>query len=269
MKWSLALGIFLAAHLPVSGQELPPYQMLDVTKQAPTRTDGQVLKARPAAPGVWPSTFVFKTASGDGCTSTAVGASVILTAAHCVPDSQSARIHLDADRSFPLVCNHHPKYNDDPSIDFALCLLDGTLPSSDFGSGFERINTDPDLVRAGSIMLLGYGCTTNTGDRDFGNLYNEFAEIKNSTPGYIHTQGGAALCFGDSGGGWFWIRSSDEITGVRKLVGVNSQGDVHDNSYLSNTAIPIFIDWARNWRIDSSVAICGIRGSEDNCRSGD
>jgi secreted trypsin-like serine protease len=247
------------------GQTLQPFQMVDPTRQTVAPPQGQVLNAAPAKPGDWPATFVFLTGKGSPCTSTAVGRRVVLTAAHCVADGQAGRVYF-ADGSVALTCNHHPDYRRDTSVDFALCLLDSEFPN--LGIGFERISGNADLARSGQLLLLGYGCTTNTGERDFGSLYQGFADIAAPTAGkaYVHAVGGPAVCFGDSGGGAFWLENTANITGKRLLVGVNSLGDISKHSYISNTAVASFRDWAAQWASERTVAICGVQGAETNCR---
>jgi len=241
--------------------------MLDESARQSSSPEGQVLNAVPALPGDWPATFVFLT-EGGGCTSTAIGRKVVITAAHCVRDRQDARVVV-GNTGVALSCYHHPDYLRDISADYALCLLDSSLPNLD--SGFERINSSRDIIRPPArLLLLGYGCTTNQGQRDFGKLYQGFSTVEENSAAnlYIHTKGGAAGCFGDSGGGAYWIESEQEIKGKRLLVGITSKGDVSTNSWLSSTAATSFFGWARSWAADRAVTICGVPGPEDNCRPG-
>jgi hypothetical protein len=265
----VAVASAIGAAELAQGQNAPQtFQMLDEATRlrgSGLQVEGQVLGGAPAPRGQWPATFVFQTGQGN-CTATAVGRRVVITAAHCVPNQQEAQIII-GNSAIPLVCQHHPAYPNDISSDFALCLLDGPLPN--LGSGFERINANAALINNGEkVLLLGYGCITNQGQRDFGNLYQGFATIADPSLGplYIRTVGGAALCYGDSGGGAYWVASENDISGRRVFIAVNSRGDISTNSWLSSTATTGFLDWARSWAAGHGVAICGVAGAEDNCR---
>jgi hypothetical protein len=265
----LATSACLAASSQAFAEELEMIKMVDdlsvLGEVRGFQAEGQVLNASPAQREHWPATFVFLTREGS-CTATAVGRRVVITAAHCIRNGQRATV-VAGDKNTTLTCHHHPKYPRDISADFALCLVDSPLPGPD--GGFERVNNDASLIRqGGQLMLLGYGCTTNRGQRDFGRLYQGLATIADPPlePSYILTVGGAAVCYGDSGGGAYWVASPQAIAGSRLFVAVNSRGDINTYSWLSNTATSAFMDWARGWASGLGVAICGVYGSEDHCR---
>jgi hypothetical protein len=251
--------------------------MVDEDRRSVERINGQVLNAHPAQKGHWPATFTFE--GEKNCTATAVGRWVLLTAAHCVQPGQQF-VLFAKERTIDVECDQHRDYPTNVSADFSLCLLDSPLPSSIPGK-FERIGMTADLVRPKNrLLLLGYGCTSNVGEKDFGNLYQEFAAIVALSlvpsvigPMYIQTEGGAAVCFGDSGGGAYWVESEQQITGRRLLVGVNSRGNINKVSLISSTTTQPFIEWADSWlkaarksRNNNDIAICGFPGPEDHCR---
>src|SRR5260370_3612640 len=72
---------------------------------------GQVLGdgSVPANPKDWPSTFIFKNSEGGGCTATAVGQKVILTAAHCVKNGATGEVRTTTTTA-QVSCLHHPNY---------------------------------------------------------------------------------------------------------------------------------------------------------------
>jgi hypothetical protein len=246
-----------------SAQSVKMFAITDLVSAAPTP---QVIGANPADPTSWPATFVFRNVEGGGCTATAVGQRVVLTAAHCVEDAAKAWISVRG-VSAELTCSSHPAYPADISADFSLCLVAKELPKP--GAGFERVNgTEPAAPAQGqAVTLLGYGCTNPFGtDRSFGTLYEGTARVA-ARPDrnlYIRTNGGAAVCFGDSGGGSYYATTA---TGTqRALFGVNSRGDISKNSWISATATTGFIDWARAWSKSGGVKICGLDANAEDCR---
>jgi hypothetical protein len=220
----------------------------------------KVIGASPANPGSWPSTLTFRTPDG-GCTATAVGERVVLTAAHCVSDGQVGVLP----GAITVTCAHHPEYPERISADFALCLADKPLP---FGP-YERVDTDPARVAVGATAtLLGYGCIREGGiDRSFGTLYQGTAPIASVHVDdfYTVTRGGAAVCFGDSGGAAYLPPGS--AGGTRTLFAVNSRGDISRWSWLSTTSHTRFVGWARTWSAGHAAAICGLDPGAANCRS--
>jgi hypothetical protein len=133
------------------------------------------------------------------------------------------------------------------------------------GMEYEKINADPKLLfKEQPIQLLGYGCREKGGkDRVFGSLYEGQATVK-KLPGEVKGDyygvsfGGAALCFGDSGGGAYASTGGD----ARVLFAVNSRGDISQNSWLSATSQPGFVSWAKS----RAVGICGLDPAARGCR---
>lgn len=223
------------------------------------------LGANPADRAKWPATLVFRNALGGGCTATMVGPRAILTAAHCIDDGAQGSVEV-GNTSVTVTCRHHPAYPGDISADFALCLTAAELRRPD--QGFERLHVEAGAPSVrDTIILLGYGCLTETGaDRNFGALYEGTATV-DATPGrdlYFITRGGAAVCFGDSGGGAY--RAVNASGTVRRLLGVNSRGDISRYSWISSTATAGFRDWASGWANQNGVAICGLSAGATGCR---
>jgi hypothetical protein len=78
------------------------------------------------------------------------------------------------------------------------------------------------------------------------------------------TVDGAALCFGDGGGGAYVM--TDVRGGNRVLVGVNSRSDLTKRSWVSVTHSQLFLEWARSWAAANEAGICGLQG-ETFCRT--
>jgi hypothetical protein len=226
---------------------------------------GQVIGGREADPALWPATFVFRNSLGAGCTATAVSGRVILLAAHCIANGSSGVVTLRG-QDIPLTCEYHPNYPADISADFALCLTQGFLNTP--SGGFETLEPEPlRPAQNESVVLLGYGCLTVGGaDHNFGVLYSGDARISDvrDKTGFIQTQGGAAVCFGDSGGGAYYYKNASGT--LRRLFAVNARGNIAQISYLARTASPTFTIWARDWAARQGVELCGLHASTLNCR---
>ena len=157
-------------------------------------------------------------------------------------------------------------WEDAASPDFALCTLSDTLQ----GGTFERIDTVGRGIAKGKLVhVLGFGCTEPGGRGGaFGVLYEGNANIA-SVPVpprnyYTVTTGGAALCFGDSGGGAYEFLNADGTR--RDLIAINSRGNISTDSYLSTTSLQGFVSWARQWADTNGVKICGIHADAKGCR---
>jgi hypothetical protein len=225
-----------------------------------------VIGGKVADPKHWPATFVFRTPAG-GCTATAVGSQVLLTAAHCVTNGGTGSISAGNTMSGKVTCAHHPSYPADISADFALCSTDKPLPAP--ADGFETVNTASDHLPAlkQDTILLGYGCTASQGvDRSFGILHWGTAQVAERRHDlYIRTSGGAAVCFGDSGGGAYYL--ANPSGSIRRLFGVNSRGDISTNSFISATANNSFRGWATSWSAAAKAGICGLNADgQASCR---
>jgi hypothetical protein len=259
---ALAAMFALAVAPAVANAQDIRLQSLDTLQS--TGPTPQVIGGNPAPAGKWPATFVFKNAAGGGCTATAIGPRTILTAAHCIDDNATATVST-ATQVATIICKHHPNYATDISADFALCVtnVDFTKPKD----GFEQVNTNPALAGMNQkIQLLGYGCRQpGGGDGAFGSLYEGEAFVQQiaTNDNYVRTAGGAAVCFGDSGGGAYNRPGPGEF--MRRLIGVNSRGDINTNSWLSVTHKTDFLNWAKAWAAARQTVICGMN-PHPSCR---
>ena len=251
-------------------------EMKPIAKFDDQAADFKIINGTRAIPREWPGTFVFSDASGSGCTSTAIGPRVILTAAHCIPDRATGTIEMPSGSITQIECERHPGYHDDVadddplwvqkgSPDFALCAASSDITDTIF----ETIDVSGAALKVDRpIHLLGFGCNAEGGsDGGFGVLYEGDALLR-SVPMppsyYLVTTGGAAVCFGDSGGDAYVFLNQD---GKRRLlVGVNSRGNIADTSYLSSTSVSGFLKWAKKFATDRGVTICGLPPGATGCR---
>lgn len=227
--------------------------------EAEAGSDVQVIGATPAAAGEWPATFRFSR-GGKFCTSTLVGERAILTAAHCVGDKQSGTIKI-AGRATSVQCRRHPYYQSNAHYDVALCLAAAkiVLPN---GAKYESLNGDASLPDVGtSITLLGFGCRRVGGGGSSGALYQGQAQLTLAKFVYISTLGGAAVCFGDSGGAAYY-----DAGGVRRIAGVSSEGNIQNESSLTNIANATVASFIRSWSATNGSMVCGVTGTGGNCK---
>jgi hypothetical protein len=175
-------------------------------------------------------------------------------------------VKLNDSKTVGVSCEHHPEYSANRTKDFALCFSDMELAGFDY----ETVNTSIAYAAAtgDEIRLVGYGCRDESGfDRNFGVLYAGPALVTRTPQGEdldTITRGGAALCYGDSGGAAYVYLTADG--GSRVIFGVNSRGNIKDTSYLSTTATPSFVSFAREWAKRNATVICGVTVNARNCR---
>ena len=247
----------------------------------------ELLNGKPANPKLWPVSLQFQSAGGS-CTSTIIGEKVVVTAGHCVANNQKARVFYD-NKLTSVTCHHHPQYKGDACVtassvtdikgctaDVALCVADTPFGSAEAGqlATFETINADPALLKKdGPITLLGYGCTQAGGAVSSVLRIGSAAITSLPVPGassnplqtlqeYIIAQGGSALCQGDSGGAAF---STEDPT--RKVVAVNSRGNVQTVSYLTATSDAHIQDFFKQFSgPPRNLEICGVTAGAKNCR---
>ena len=219
--------------------------------------------SRDANPAKWQATFVFRGIEGSECTATAVGSRAVLTAAHCMSADAIGKIGA-GEKGPKVTCQRHPSYISNKIADFALCLVAEHLPVPK--DGFEIINIDPTATPINApVKLVGFGCRTKGGsDQVFGRLREGDSKVISTEVDQIMTGGGGStICLGDSGGGAYLTIDDAQIR--RRLVAINRKSDLESQSWLSLTASPLFINWARIWRNDRHVTICGLDFADRNC----
>ena len=259
----LGLSLLLATPPTAAAREAakapPPVKLASVEVEA---ADPNLIGGEPADPKDWPAS-VYASMSGSRCSATVVGERVLLIASHCVRDGGAASFSVGANQ-YTSRCTHHPDYRRDSTADWALCLVDRVVT----GTKFESVAVDASdyACRTGETWrLTGYGCTRAGGSGGNDGVYRIGTATVQSCPSRDQdtvTKGGAALCYGDSGGPAF-----KELEGGKRLVvGVNSRGDIRTTSYLSSTYAGKFGPWAKTWAQANGAKICGVHDDAGGCR---
>jgi hypothetical protein len=223
-----------------------------------------LIGGKAADPSEWPAS-VYARAGNAACSATLVGDRTLFMASHCMDDGGNVSFSAGANQ-YTARCSHHPEYRGNSTADWALCLVDRPVT----GVPFEVLGVDKSVKVNDPLLLSGYGCIKpgggggNDGIFRIGNA--SVRAIPYSTTYDIVTKGGAALCFGDSGGSAYLLMES----GKRFIIGVNSRGDIATMSYLPAVYSQTFVNWAKNWaRSNANVRICGVHDDALGCRHGD
>jgi hypothetical protein len=257
-------------------------------------------RAVPATSRDWPATFyaTFQSGSGSaGCTSALIGPEVMLTAAHCVPETGIVTFKFSG-VDYPMRCSRHPNWEtgQDPSSDFALCRLNQAFVRPP-GFLFEEVDTTPLASMQGTpVVLTGFGCvsdlvTSANVDGKFRIGPNVIEATSLTAPqkydeNYYAAKGGQAnnlftpasganICPGDSGGPAYRITGAASGGMLhRVIVAVNSRVFYADDSQkrygasiLASLGGRDFRNWAVDWLSKQQLAACGLTGAIPSCRS--
>lgn len=222
--------------------------------------DADLIGGTPADPKDFPAS-VYAKSSGGACSATVVGERVLAIAAHCVDNGKTVSFSVGANQ-YSARCTHSPDYKNDDTADYTLCLIDKAVT----GVEYEHLATDGSwCAKDAEVLLTGYGCIRNGGGGGNDGVYRTGKAKVTSCPSRDNdtvTKGGAALCYGDSGGPAFRV----EADGARVVFGVNSRGDIRTTSYLSTWTTAKGKAFVKKWREDNGQKICGVDDDATGCR---
>jgi hypothetical protein len=220
-----------------------------------------LIGGKPADASEWPAS-VYARSGGSACSATIVGERTVFMAAHCMSNGGTVSFTAHAN-AYKARCAHHPEYRGNDTADWALCLTDRPVT----GVPFELLGPGAPLALKQVLLLSGYGCVKPGGGGGNDGVFRIGQASVTSLPSGknydIVTRGGAALCFGDSGGAAYNL-SAD---GKRVIVGVNSRGNISNTSYLPAVKSQSFVSWALQWAADSAnTKVCGLHSDAMGCR---
>lgn len=225
-----------------------------------SKIEPALINGNPVDPKDWPTIFV-TTQGSARCTGTVIGPKVLQLAAHCVGNGKTSSFVKDSIK-YVGTCTHHSGYKADPTSDYALCLLDKEVALP----WYETI-TDKEVAMGEDLLLLGFGCTRPDGSNgNDGILRAGLAKVVELPldDNDIVTEGGAALCFGDSGSSAF-MKVNDQY----KVAAINSRGDIQTTSYLPAVYTDSAKEFYSKWAAEKKVEICGVTKDAKLCRGGE
>lgn len=254
----LSVGV---AHAGVNEGDADFYAISDLTYEASAHPT--LIGGKPANPIHWTANFYSVSADGS-CTSTLIGPNVLFTAAHCVGNGKNVTV-TKASVTYEGTCTHATQYATNTTADYALCLMNKPVPAEKY----ERVNTDPSLLKIGNNLLLtGFGCTKTGGGGGNDGVYRMGEAPIQVLPAManndIVTVGKVALCYGDSGGPAYILFDGRE-EGARIQVSINSRGNIYNTSYLSSVSTTMAINFITSWSNNNNAKICGIHVEAISC----
>jgi len=227
-----------------------------------------LINGTPADIRDWPASVYARTSSS-ACSSTIVGERVVLSAGHCMRNNGTISFSVGGNE-YTAVCTHHPEYRNNSTADWALCLTDKSVT----GITFENVSSTVKVSKGMAVLLTGYGCTKPSGSGGNDGVFRTGEAVVTDMPyksDYdVTTKGGAALCYGDSGGAAYIVENisggTTDGSAKREIFGVNSRGDIRTYSYLPALGLTVMQNFASSFMAKHGVHICGLSKEAKACR---
>lgn len=185
-------------------------------------------------------------AGGSSCTASVVGPRTILTAAHCADDGQTIQFQTVSGKKYSAKISLHPDY---PKKDVDLALA---VTSVDIDVKPNPVRLDRFEKKGMEVDLIGYGCVKPGGGGGNDGVLRAGKSKVAAGQEYdlvLKTEGGAALCYGDSGGPVFY---------EGKQIAVNSKGNIEDTSYVTRLTLEDANAFLKSFAASKGVVICGV-----------
>lgn len=196
------------------------------------------------------------------CTGTVVGPNCVITAAHCGRNNSRSNIELYDGRRVNARMVHHNRYRNSSNYDVAVLVLDSEIDIKP-----AKVGIDHRFVVGQDVDILGYGCTRiGGGGGNDGILRFGESKVSGFTGTDVITQwrpGGAALCFGDSGGPMMKDLSDASPDDINTLIAVNSKGNIRDTNYNLRLDLDSVVEWLKAMADRFDLQMWGVNVNPD------
>lgn len=201
------------------------------------------------------------------CTAVALTPTVLLTAAHCVYDTQPFQVKAifpSLKKQNAMETAHtvlvsrisiHKDYDGTPQkkADLALLKLTSPIPSGyqtmDLYNGTSPLSSD-------DVILLGFGITDETKQdslvlRTTQKSFKSDVVIKNEIIGFNQKNKSGGFCRGDSGAPVYVT-----VGGVHKLIGINSFSvGMSPNTECHTASFAMYIPYFKHWIVEELLQL--------------
>lgn len=248
MKW--AMIVFAGALALVGCQHLPQGGKIGITFEVAKKLRAQapapvLINGNPVDKAKYPHVIrIF--VGGSSCTASVVGARTILTAAHCAENGETISFQTVSGKKYTAKAVRAPGY---PGKDLDLLLANTSV---DIDVKPVSVRLDRFEKKGMEVDLIGYGCTKPGGSGGNDGILRAGKSKVAAGQEYdlvLKTDGGAALCYGDSGGPVFF---------EGQQIAVNSKGNIEDTSYVTRLTLPDGAQFLKDFAQSKGVFICGV-----------